>query len=86
MVTNIETFRKEGGMFDRLWKNPSFIKRVISIVWDEGQCVSKWADIRPEYKDVERLRYLLPKDIPFYVMLATLPPLVLHDMMNILHI
>ena len=45
VVTNIETFRKEGGGLDRLWKNPNFIKRIISIVWDEGQCVSQWADI-----------------------------------------
>jgi superfamily II DNA helicase RecQ len=86
VVTNIETFRKEGGGFDQLWKNPNFVKRIISIVWDEGQCVSRWADIRPEYKDAERLRYLLPKNIPFYVTSATLPPLVLYDVMDILHI
>jgi superfamily II DNA helicase RecQ len=86
VVTNIETFRKEGGGFEGLWKNPAFVKRVISIVWDEGHCVSRWADMRPEYKDIERLRYLLPKEIPFYVTSATLPPLVLHDVMDILHI
>jgi len=86
VVTNIETFRKEGGGFDKLWKNPAFVRRVISITWDEGQCISRWADIRPEYKDVERLRYLLPKDIPFYVTSATLPPLILHDVMDILRI
>jgi superfamily II DNA helicase RecQ len=73
-------------MFDRLWKIPSFVKHVLSIVWDEGQCVSKWADIQPEYKDVERLRFLLPNNIPFYVTSATLPPLVLRDVMDILHI
>jgi superfamily II DNA helicase RecQ len=55
VVTNIETFQKEGGGFERLWKNMAFVNRVISIIWDEGQCVSRWADIRPEYKDVERL-------------------------------
>jgi superfamily II DNA helicase RecQ len=35
---------------------------------------------------VERLHYLLPKNIPFYVTSATLPPLVLYDVMDILHI
>lgn len=86
VVTNIETFRKEGGGFDELWKKPDFTRRVISIVWDEGHSCSRWADIRPEYKYIERLRYMLPKTIPFYVTSATLPPLVLDDVMRILHI
>ena len=70
-------------MFDQLWKNPSFVKCVISIVWDKKQCVSKWVDIQPEYKDMERLCYLLPKDVPFYVKSLTLPPLLLHYVMSV---
>jgi superfamily II DNA helicase RecQ len=86
VVTNIETFRKEGGGFEGFWKNPAFVNCVISIVWDEGHCVSRWADIWSEYKDIEQLQYLLSKEIPFYVTSVTLPPLVLCDVMDILHI
>ncbi|KAJ7872218.1 hypothetical protein B0H13DRAFT_2349570 [Mycena leptocephala] len=66
IVTNIETMMKPG---------------VISIVWDEAQCVSRWGTFRPEYKNTGSLRHLLPKDIPFYITLATLPPDVLQDVM-----
>jgi hypothetical protein len=86
VATNIETFQKEGSGFEKLWKNPAFIKQVISIVWEEGHFTSKWADIRPEYKDIERLWYLLPKEIPFYIMTTTLPPVILQNVMEILHI
>lgn len=86
VATNIETFRRDGGGFEKLWRSPEFVQKVISIIWDEGHCVSKWADIRPEYKDIERLRYLLPKNIPFYITSATLPPIVLQDVMDILHV
>ncbi|KAF8135272.1 P-loop containing nucleoside triphosphate hydrolase protein, partial [Mycena galopus ATCC 62051] len=81
IVTNIETLMKPGGGFEKLWTNSVFASQVISIVWDEGQCVSKWGTFRPEYKIAGSLRYLLPKDIPFYVTSATLPPDVLEDVM-----
>ncbi|KAJ6530768.1 hypothetical protein B0H19DRAFT_967545, partial [Mycena capillaripes] len=48
-------------------KYSAFASKVISIVWDEAQCVSKWGTFRPEYKTAGALRYLLPKDIPFYI-------------------
>jgi len=72
------------GRFDQLWKNPNFIKRIISIVWDEGHCVSR-GRYRPEYRDVERLRYLLRRTSHFMYISHT-PSLVLHDVMDILHI
>ncbi|KAF8171787.1 P-loop containing nucleoside triphosphate hydrolase protein [Mycena galopus ATCC 62051] len=81
IVTNIETLMKPGGGFEKLWTNSVFASQVISIVWDEGQCVSKWGTFRPEYKIAGPLRCLLPKDIPFYVTSATLPPDVLEDVM-----
>lgn len=69
-----------------MWKHEPFTSRVISIIWDEGHCVSKWADFRPEYKTAGRLRYLIPQHIPFYVTSATLPLIVLDDVKNTLHI
>lgn len=77
---------KDGGGFEALWKNEAFTSRIISIVWDEAHCISYWGDFRPEYKDAKRLRYLLPRHIPFYLASATLPPLVHRDVMDTLQI
>jgi superfamily II DNA helicase RecQ len=85
-MTNIEIFDTIGGGFDKLWKHKPFTSCVISVIWDEGHCVSKWADFRPEYKNAGQLRYIIPRHIPFYVTLATLPPVVLLDVMKILQI
>ncbi|KAJ7626573.1 P-loop containing nucleoside triphosphate hydrolase protein [Mycena polygramma] len=84
IVTNIETLMKPGGGFDKLWNDKDFMSKVISVVWDEAQCISKWGDFRPEYKTAGTLRHLIPKDIPFYITSATLPPDVLHDVMSTL--
>ncbi|KAJ7090157.1 P-loop containing nucleoside triphosphate hydrolase protein [Mycena epipterygia] len=56
IVTNVETLMQQDGGFDKLWKKSRFTSRLISIVWDEGHCVSKWAGFRLEYKEVGRLR------------------------------
>ena len=63
-----------------------FTDRVISVIWDEGHCVSTWGGFRIEYKDAERLRYIIPRHIPFYVTSATLPLRVLRDIEDILQI
>ncbi|KAJ7501820.1 P-loop containing nucleoside triphosphate hydrolase protein, partial [Mycena galericulata] len=65
VVTNVETLMQQDGGFSKLWKKAEFTRRLISIVWDEAHCISKWAGFRPEYKEVGRLRYLIPRDIPF---------------------
>lgn len=49
VVTNIETLSKVGGGFEKLLGNKDFMSRIISIVWDESQCVSKWGDFRSAY-------------------------------------
>ncbi|KAF7967710.1 hypothetical protein HWV62_33295 [Athelia sp. TMB] len=85
IVTNIEIFDKVGGYFDKLWKHEPFASKVISIIWDEAHCVSKWGEFRPEYKTAGRLRWIIPRHIPFYITSATLPPIVLQDVMSILH-
>ncbi|KAJ7908543.1 P-loop containing nucleoside triphosphate hydrolase protein [Mycena leptocephala] len=86
IVTNVETLMQQDGGFDMLWKKPQFTSRLISIVWDEGHCVSKWAGFRPEYKEVGRLRFLIPRSIPFVILSATLPPAVLSDVMRTLQV
>jgi superfamily II DNA helicase RecQ len=84
IVTNIETLMKPGGGFKNLWNNKTFTSKVISIVWDKAQSVSKWGTFHPEYKIASSLRHLLPKDIPFYITSVTLPPDVLKDVMSTL--
>lgn len=86
VVTNIETVMKKGEGFEKLWKIPQFTSRLVSVVWDEAHCISKWGSFRPEYKEAGRLRYLLPKGLPFVITSATLPPLVLSDVMDILQV
>ncbi|KAJ7769206.1 P-loop containing nucleoside triphosphate hydrolase protein [Mycena maculata] len=86
VVTNVETLMQQDGGFEKLWKKPTFASRLISLVWDEGHCASTWATFRPKYKQVNHLRYLIPRDIPFVVVSATLPPAVLSDVMNNLQI
>ncbi|KAJ7269494.1 hypothetical protein C8J57DRAFT_1435518 [Mycena rebaudengoi] len=82
IVTNIETLMKPGGGFEKLWNDKNFMARVISVIWDEAQCISKWGDFRPKYKIADTLRHLIPKDIPFYITSATLPADVSHDVMS----
>ncbi|KAJ6458557.1 P-loop containing nucleoside triphosphate hydrolase protein [Mycena vitilis] len=86
VATNVETLMQQDGGFERLWKKPDFTSRLISLVWDEGHCASTWAGFRPEYKHVSRLRFLIPRDIPFLIVSATLPPAVLSDVMHNLQV
>ncbi len=67
---------KTGGGFEWLFKDNSFTSSVISVIFDEGHCVSHWGAFQPDYKQVGSLRYLLP-DVPFLVASATLPAGVL---------
>jgi superfamily II DNA helicase RecQ len=84
IITNIETLNEVGGAFDQLWKVKHFTDRVISLVWDEGHCISKWGGFQFEYRNAEHLRYIIPRNILFFVTSVTLPPIVLHDVKDIL--
>ncbi|KAH7917502.1 P-loop containing nucleoside triphosphate hydrolase protein [Leucogyrophana mollusca] len=86
IITNPETLMKDDGGFEKLWKTEKFTSRVISVVWDEAHCISKWGDFRPEYKLAGRLRYLIPEGIPYFVTSATLPPAVLDDVSDIMRL
>lgn len=83
IVINPELLMKEGGGFERLWKNQDFASRIISIIWDEAHCVSLWSAFRTEYRDAYRLRYLLPH-VRFVLASATLPEEIQIEVMRIL--
>jgi ATP-dependent DNA helicase RecQ len=61
---------------------------MISVIFDEAHhdCISAWGTFRPEYKEVGRLRYILPKNIPIMITSATLPPLVFNNVKEILQL
>ncbi|CAK5275042.1 unnamed protein product [Mycena citricolor] len=86
IVTNVETLMQAGGGFEKLWKKTAFTLRLISVIWDEAHCVSKWGGFRPEYKDAGKLRYLIPRSVPFVIVSATLPAPVLADVKKILQV
>ena len=77
---------KEDGRFERLLKMLTVQNRFISVIFDEGHCIDAWGVFRPEYREVERLRYRLKKDIPFALVSATLPPAVRDNISKILHL
>ena len=73
IVTNIEMISKVSRGFEKLWQNKDFMSKVISFVWDEAQCVSKWGDFWPEYKTAGNLQHLIQRTIPFFIISAMLP-------------
>lgn len=71
---------------DSLWKKPTFTKKILNFIFDEGHCISQWGSFRKEYTNIGALRYLIPESIPFYVPSATLPPAVLLDIAEVLRL
>ena len=86
VVANPEIILQPGGRFEAPLKKPKFAARLLYIVFDEGHCVSDWSHFRAQYKDLGRLRFIIPETIPFYVASATLPTPILVDVMEILHL
>ncbi|KAG6883457.1 hypothetical protein C0992_008701, partial [Termitomyces sp. T32_za158] len=77
---------KADGGFERLARNDTFTDNVISIILDEAHCISAWGSFRPEYREIGRLRHVLPRHIPLLVTSATLPPHVLNDIKGVLEL
>ncbi|KAF9230225.1 hypothetical protein BU15DRAFT_57459 [Melanogaster broomeanus] len=76
---------KPNGEFEKRLKNTLFASRVISVVIDEAHCLTNWGDFRPEYKELQRLRYILPDTIPIMIASATLTKDALTDTLQLLH-
>ncbi|KAF9467976.1 P-loop containing nucleoside triphosphate hydrolase protein [Collybia nuda] len=70
----------------KLWMKSKVRKCILYFTFDEGHCISQWGKFRKEYLLVGDLHYLISEDIPFYVTSATLPPTVLLDITEILHL
>ncbi len=77
---------KEDGHFERLLKSTEFQDNIISIIIDKGHCVKTWGKFRPEYQEIQRLRYRLQKQIPFAIASATLPVAVWDDVTQVIRL
>ncbi|KAE9409898.1 hypothetical protein BT96DRAFT_984238 [Gymnopus androsaceus JB14] len=62
--------------FHALYTNPKFTSKLINITFDKAHCIILWSgdDFRPEYKMTHKLRWFIPKGIPFHFVSATMPP------------
>ncbi|KAI0309164.1 P-loop containing nucleoside triphosphate hydrolase protein [Amylostereum chailletii] len=86
VVVNPEVMMEHDGHFDRLWKNKAFTDRLPSLVSDEAHCISVWGGFRPEYREISRLRYLLPSSVHYCLLSATLSPPVLDNISEVLNL
>ncbi|TBU36469.1 hypothetical protein BD309DRAFT_995594 [Dichomitus squalens] len=61
--------------FIALVANPRFASRIGAFIIGEAHCITQWGgDFQPEYSRLEKFRALVPKPMPFLVMLATITP------------
>ncbi|KAF7334751.1 P-loop containing nucleoside triphosphate hydrolase protein [Mycena sanguinolenta] len=73
--------------FRQLISTPAFSKKIAAFVVDEAHCISQWGDdFRTEYAKLGTLRAFVPLHVPFLMASATLPPLVLAQVRQSLHI
>ncbi|KAH7917043.1 P-loop containing nucleoside triphosphate hydrolase protein [Leucogyrophana mollusca] len=86
VIVSPEQIMKDGGGFEELFKKPLFTSHIMGIIFDEAHCVTSWGEFRPEYKELGRLRFILPHEIPFLVTSATLSSAALQDVKKLLHI
>ncbi|KAG1762510.1 P-loop containing nucleoside triphosphate hydrolase protein [Suillus placidus] len=85
VIVSPEQLMKPGGEFEKLLRKPLFAQQIIGIIFDEAHCIATWGDFRPEYKELERLRYILPCYVPFMLASATLTEDNLTHVKRLLH-
>ncbi|KAI6011404.1 P-loop containing nucleoside triphosphate hydrolase protein [Pisolithus microcarpus] len=85
IIVSPEQLMKPSGEFEKRLKNPLFTSRIISIIIDEAHCLTDWGEFRPEYKELRRLRYVLPMSIPVMIASATLTKDSLTNALQLLH-
>ncbi|KAI0682463.1 P-loop containing nucleoside triphosphate hydrolase protein [Cytidiella melzeri] len=84
VIVNLELASANRCPFEKLWRDCTFVSKIISIVWDEAHCISTWGAIRKEYAEAGRLQSLLVEEVPYIVVSATLPEKMLKDVMSTL--
>ena len=72
---------KPEGEFEKILKDTHFASHILSIVIDEAHCLTDWGDFHPEYRELGRLRFVLPA-VTLLVASATLTKHALSDIME----
>ncbi|KIK76827.1 hypothetical protein PAXRUDRAFT_168656 [Paxillus rubicundulus Ve08.2h10] len=85
IIVSPEQLMKANGDFKKQLKNTLFASRIISVVIDKAHCLTDWGDFRPEYKELQRLRYILLDTIPIMITSATLTKDTLSNALQLLH-
>ncbi|KAG2033587.1 hypothetical protein BDR03DRAFT_840760, partial [Suillus americanus] len=80
-----EQIMKPNGDFEKLLKDPLFTSFLVGIVIDEVHCVTEWGEFRPEYRELGRLRYILPLNVPIMIASTTLTKASLTSTTQLLH-
>lgn len=71
----------------QLFSKPEFYERLRMVFIDEAHCASLWgSSFRPDYALLGLLRGRFPRNVPFAIASATLPPHVLDDIRRLLNI
>lgn len=69
-----------------VFRNAELQQRILSVVVDEAHVISHWgAGFRKKYGELGILQTLLPKDVSFIALSATLAPKVRKDVVQKLH-
>lgn len=86
VIVSPEQLMKPGGGFEKLLLKSEFMSHVIGFVFDEAHCIISWGDFRPEYRELQRLHYILPRRVPYMIASATLAPEIIAELKQRLHI
>ena len=69
--------------FFKLLRSGDFTQKVCTIVIDEAHCVSQWGEsFHKKYSELGKLRSFVPDSVPFLVTSATLPLIVLDEVLQ----
>ncbi|KIK75692.1 hypothetical protein PAXRUDRAFT_172005, partial [Paxillus rubicundulus Ve08.2h10] len=85
ILVSPEQLMKPGSEFEKLLVKPAFVSHIISFVFDEVHCIMSWGDFWPEYKEFQRLHYIMSCHVPYLIASATFTPESLSEVKKLLH-
>jgi superfamily II DNA helicase RecQ len=87
VILNPEQLVKRNGGFERLLHKKKFAERLISFIFDEAHCINIWASFQKDLGEMGLLCMIaLCIDVPLIAASATLPTLVLNDIIDSLQL
>src|SRR5258705_1038613 len=86
VIISPEQLMKPRGEIEKLLTNVEFTSHIIGFVFDEAHCIASWGEFRPEYRELQRLRYIISRRAPYMIASATLTPELLCEVKKLLHL